>query len=98
MTDTSNLDDYGLSDFEKDRHLQALGAAIRRRRSDLDLSQEKLAGRAGLHRNYIGGIERGERNPSFANLLRITFALEITAEKLMQRYVAELEFIDEFGE
>jgi transcriptional regulator with XRE-family HTH domain len=98
MTDSSNLEDHGLSEFNKDRHLRALGAAIRRRRSDLGLSQEKLAERAGLHRNYVGGVERGERNPSFANLLRITLALEVTVEELMKRYSAELEFIDEFGE
>jgi transcriptional regulator with XRE-family HTH domain len=40
------------------------GRAIRRRRRELDLSQEELAERAELHRNYVSGIETGTRNPS----------------------------------
>ena len=44
------------------------GKAIRRRRRELDLSQEELAERAELHRNYISGIETGTRNPSLKNI------------------------------
>jgi transcriptional regulator with XRE-family HTH domain len=53
----------------------ALGRAIRRSRERLGLSQEELASRSGLHRTYVGGIERGERNPSYMNILRIAEAL-----------------------
>src|SRR4029453_5393619 len=48
-----------------------LGARIRARRSELGFSQDELAHRCGLHRTYLGGIERGERNPSLVNLLKI---------------------------
>lgn len=54
-----------------------LGRRVRRRRSDLGLSQEGLADRAGLHRNYIGGIERGERNVTLANITRLAGALDV---------------------
>jgi len=47
---------------EVDAELLSFGRAVRTRRIALGLSQEELADRAGLHRNYIGGIERGERN------------------------------------
>lgn len=53
----------------------ALGRAIRRAREAQGYSQELLAERCGLHRTYVGGIERGERNPSFTNILRIAEAL-----------------------
>ena len=64
----------------------ALGRAIHELRLDAGVSQEELARRACLHRTYIGGIERGERNVSFANLLRIADALGERPSKLLSRY------------
>lgn len=63
----------------------ALGAALREVRSRADLSQEARAHLAHLDRTYVSGIERGERNPSFANLLRLADALQITLEELLRR-------------
>jgi transcriptional regulator with XRE-family HTH domain len=62
---------------------QILAANIRRLRTGLDLSQEGLADIAGLHRNYIGGIERCERNVSVDNIGRLAKALGVPAAKLL---------------
>jgi transcriptional regulator with XRE-family HTH domain len=64
----------------------ALGRAIRelRERRREPLSQEALAAEAGVHRNYLGGVERGERNIAYANLLKIAAALGIRASELVK--------------
>jgi len=61
-----------------------LGRAVRKRRLDLGLSQEKLAERADLHWTYIGGIERGERNVSLVNIVKIANALQVTPSDLLK--------------
>ena len=53
----------------------AFGKRVRELRMGLGLSQEQLAERAGLHRNYIGGVERGERNIGLLNVDRLAAAL-----------------------
>lgn len=52
-----------------------IGRAIRHHRELLRLSQEELADRAGMDRSYLGGIERGRRNPSLKNLQKVADAL-----------------------
>ena len=47
------------------------------------LSQEELAHRARVHRTYLGGLERGERNPSIASLLKVAEALGIRVSTLL---------------
>ncbi len=67
------------------------GKVIRRRRRELDLSQEQLAERSGLHRNYISGIENGECNPSLKNIVRLAAALEISVSDLFVNYAIEVK-------
>ncbi len=67
------------------------GKAIRRRRRELDLSQEELAERAELHRNYISGIETGTRNPSLKNIEKLAKALDISISNLFTKYGIEVE-------
>lgn len=61
----------------------ALGDAVRQLRSAAGLSQEALAERCCLHRTYVGGIERGERNVSFGNLLKLAQALGVRPSELL---------------
>lgn len=63
--------------------LAAFGKEVRRRRIALGLSQEQLAELAGLHRNFIGLIERGERNPTLLTLVGMSRALQITPAELI---------------
>jgi transcriptional regulator with XRE-family HTH domain len=58
------------------------GAAVRRHRSLLRLSQEELAERAGKDRTYVSGIERGCRNPSLEVLQSISDALGVDLDVL----------------
>lgn len=51
------------------------GARVRHRRLELGLSQEKLADAAGLHWTFVGQVERGRRNLSLHNLLKLARAL-----------------------
>jgi CheY-like chemotaxis protein len=58
------------------------GAAVKSWRNRLCISQEELAGRAGLHRTYISDIERGARNVSLVSIEKLARALEISAAML----------------
>ena len=58
------------------------GEKVRKLRLARNLSQEGLAFKTGVHRTYLGGIERGERNPSLKNIAAIAKALNITLAEL----------------
>ncbi len=64
--------------------LRALGAQIRALREAKGLSQERLADLAGLHRNFIGLIERGQRNPTFLTLIAISNKLGLPLSTLVE--------------
>jgi transcriptional regulator with XRE-family HTH domain len=72
-----------MSDDTDKKNLASLGLALRRRRVALGLSQEQFAEKAGLHRTYVGSVERGERNVSFVNLVRVATALGLRASELL---------------
>jgi transcriptional regulator with XRE-family HTH domain len=60
-----------------DSSLRRFGARVRALREMAGLSQEELAARAGIHRTYVGGVERGERNLSLRNIVRLAKALGV---------------------
>ena len=61
---------------------EEVGFNIRRIREERGLSQEELAALAGLHRAYVGQIERGEKNIGLKNLQKIAKALEVNIDDL----------------
>jgi transcriptional regulator with XRE-family HTH domain len=58
------------------------GKAVRALREERGYSQEELAERAGLHRNYVGGVERGERNVALENIVKLAGALSVRTKDL----------------
>jgi len=67
--------------------LEVFGSNIAMRRRELGLSQEGLAERAGLHRTYIGSVERGERNPALKSIVKIALALDVDPGDLLEGVV-----------
>lgn len=61
-----------------------LAKNMRKRRSELELSQEALADRSGIHRTYVSGVERSERNVSIDNIARIAQGLDTEAWQLLK--------------
>src|SRR6266550_2584673 len=68
---------------DKREECLAFGKAVRMYRTRMGLSQEDLADRAEIHRTYIGGIERGERNPTLTMIHRLAAALGVPPTKLV---------------
>jgi transcriptional regulator with XRE-family HTH domain len=61
----------------------AVGVEVRSLREKKGWSQEQLGFQAGLHRNYIGGIERGKRNAGILNLAKLAEALGVRPRSLL---------------
>lgn len=61
-----------------------VGENVRKLRLEAGLSQEQLAEHAGLHRTYIGSVERGERNISLINIVKIAKALAVDVSALFE--------------
>jgi transcriptional regulator with XRE-family HTH domain len=62
---------------------KSFGKAVRSRRLELGLSQEKLAEHSDLHANYVGSVERGERNIGIENIYKIAKALQLHPKNLL---------------
>jgi len=60
-----------------------IAANLRRLRAKRGLSQEALADRAGIHRTYVGSVERAERNISIDNVCRLAGALGVDVRELL---------------
>ena len=63
----------------------AFGRRVRELRKARGFSQEELAHRAGMHYTYVGGIERGERNPALVNIGALAGALGVSLADLVRR-------------
>ncbi len=62
---------------------QSIGAKIRREREKLGISQEEFGALAGVHRTYVGMVERGEKNITIHNLIRFADALKLQVRDLI---------------
>lgn len=69
---------------DQEGQLTRLGEVIRQRRIKLGLSQEALADASGIDRSHMGKIERGERNVTFLNLLKIADAIGLRASDVLR--------------
>ena len=68
-----------------------LGGNVRRFREALGMTQEDLSEASGLDRSYIGGVERGERNPALTAILRLASALRVTPGRLFEGFTVHGE-------
>lgn len=66
--------------------LEKFGEKVREERHKLGLSQEELASRAGVHRTYIGMIERAEKNITLENIEKVAKALKITLSNFFKDF------------
>jgi len=69
--------------LDEREYLRRVGFRIRERRTARRLTQAELAQQCGLHRTFIGSVERGERNVSLLNLRAIARALRIAPAELL---------------
>jgi transcriptional regulator with XRE-family HTH domain len=66
------------------------GKAVRKFRTATGISQEALADLAGIHRTYVGDVERGERNISLVNMMRVASALRVHLSQIVQEMEKQL--------
>lgn len=67
-----------------DPYAVEFGARVRARRLELGRTQEQLAEAAGLHFTYVSSVERGERNISLRNIIRLAAALDVDPGELVR--------------
>lgn len=79
-----------MPDESKSELVQRIGERIRRVRKEINLSQEQLAERSGLHTNYVGQVERGEKNLTLETLEKVVGGLGISLEELF-RYIGPMK-------
>lgn len=72
-----------LSAKDRERIRLGFGDRVRKKRQELGISQEELAFRSGLHRTYVGSVERGERNLSLENIFVFAKALSCNVTDLI---------------
>jgi transcriptional regulator with XRE-family HTH domain len=65
--------------------LRLLGETIRKERKKVGVSQEDFAEVCGVHRTYLGQLERGEKNLSFSNILRVARAIQVKPSTLLAK-------------
>ena len=78
------------SSKEMERLQQAFGEHLRALRHDRLITIEQLAELAGLHPNYVGSVERGERNLSLFNIWRLAGGLEVSVSQLVETLPARV--------
>ena len=66
---------------------QQFGDAIKKRRSELGITQEKLAELSNLHRTYVADVERGKRNISLENIAKVIHALDLSLADFFKKYL-----------
>ena len=86
IRDTLSVDEKASSESNVPMPISliAFGKAIRTRRLELELSQESLAERCGFDRTYISMLERGTRNPSLLNLVKLARGLGTSVSQLTE--------------
>jgi transcriptional regulator with XRE-family HTH domain len=71
--------------ISRERVLKEFGRALASLRQEANMSQEELAARSGLHRTYIGGLERAERNPTVMTLMALANGLDVLPSELLRK-------------
>lgn len=71
---------------DRDEVLRELGDAVREARTAKGMSQEELASASALDRTYVGGVERGERNVGFINLVKLARSLRVRLSELLKDF------------